>query len=293
MKQMSRSFSILVAALSLALPLSLPPSLPAADSPPNPALLLKQARTAYLKNDLPLALSLASQAITADPKSLSAYYTRGQLHEAARQFDSAAADYSKALELNPASADFYNLRGTAHFKGAKIKESIADFDQYLKLKPDQTPYHWQRGISYYYAKQFHDGRRQFESHQTVNENDVENAVWHFLCISPTDGLEKARAALLLIKPDPRIPMTQIYNLFAGKGSAEDVITAAEAGEPSPPELKQRLFYAHLYLALFYEASNNITKAREHMTKAAGPYLVPHYMGDVARVHMHLRGWNNP
>ena len=32
------------------------------------------------------------------------------------------------------------------------------------------------------------------------------------------------------------------------------------------------------------------KAREHITQAAGPFRMDHYMGKVAVMHAKLRGW---
>ena len=154
--------------------------------------------------------------------------------------------------------------------------------------PTQAPYHWQRGISYYYAGRFEDGRKQFELHQTVNSNDVENAVWHFLCVARGSGVEKARAALIPIKGDARVPMMEVHALFAGKVKPEAVLQAAAAGRPPPSQLNRQLFYAHLYLGLYFEVIGNDEQAREHIAKAAGTYRTEDYMGDVARVHLQLR-----
>src|SRR5437899_12625962 len=182
-------------------------------------------------------------------------------------------------------AQAWQNRGIIHFKLAQIDEAISDFDQFLKLNPAQAPYHWQRGICYYYAERFEDGRKQFELHQTVNPNDVENAVWHFLCIARSAGLEKARACLIPIPEDARVPMMQIHALFAGKAKPEDVLKAAGAGAPAGPEVHRRLFYAHLYLGLYSEAVGDETKAREQIAKAADEYGGADYMSDVARVHL--------
>jgi lipoprotein NlpI len=121
----------------------------------------------------------------------------------------------------------------------------------------------------------------------VDTNDVENAVWHYLCNARAAGVEKARAGLLKIGKDRRVPMTEVYALFAGKAKPEDVLTAARAGDPRGEELKRRLFYAHLYLGLYYETEGDKKKAREHITKAADDYRIGHYMGDVAVVHRDL------
>jgi lipoprotein NlpI len=52
-------------------------------------------------------------------------------------------------------------------------------------------------------------------------------------------------------------------------------------------MNQRLFYAHLYVGLYYEAIGDRKRAREHILKAADDDKADHYMGDVARVHAAL------
>src|SRR5262249_61108175 len=92
----------------------------------------------------------------------------------------------------------------------------------------------------------------FESHRTVNPDDVENAAWHFLCVARAESPEKAKEALLPVGPDPRVPMAQIYRMFGGTLAPEQVLSAAGARPESQ-------FYAHLYVGLYFEALRN--KAR--------------------------------
>ena len=132
----------------------------------------------------------------------------------------------------------------------------------------------------------HRDQRQFELHQTINSNDVENAVWRFLCLARRAGIDKARASLLKVENDPRVPMRQIYALYAAKGSAEEVMKAA-AAKSSPAELNERMFYAHLYLGLYFDVAGNEKMAREHIAQAAELFKVDSYMGDVARIHAAL------
>jgi lipoprotein NlpI len=103
-----------------------------------------------------------------------------------------------------------------------------------------------------------------------------------------DGVEKARAGLLKVGEDKRVPLMRVYDLFAGKAKPEEVLTAVEKGKPSKEELKLRFFYAHLYLGLYYEAEGDKKKVLEHMKKAVEDYSTHGYMGDVARVHLELR-----
>ena len=249
--------------------------------------LLARAQAAFSAGKTNEALALATKATEGDPKNPEGFYVRGRLHEAGRQYDKAVADYSKVLEIDATATGLYQRRGEAYFKMGRIDESIADFDKFLQLVPRQEPQHWQRGISYYYAARYEDGRKQFESHQTVNPNDVENAVWHFLCVARLSGVPKARAALIPIKGDQRVPMMEIHALYAGKGTVDGVLAAARAGNPSGAELNRRLFYAHLYLGLYYEASGDAKTARGHIAKAAENFEPGNYMGDVARLHLKL------
>ena len=45
------------------------------------------------------------------------------------------------------------------------------------------------------------------------------------------GVDKARAGILKIGRDRRVPMMEVYALFAGKAQPADVLAAAKRGEP--------------------------------------------------------------
>jgi lipoprotein NlpI len=241
--------------------------------------LLKQAGEAVRTGRTEEALTLATRATTNYPTNSDAWFLRGVLHERLGKHTNAVADYDQAVKFKPASAIIFQHRGVEHFRLGNFEKSVADFDRFLKLSPEQAAHHWQRGISCYYAGQFEEGRKQFELHQTVNPHDVENTVWHFLCVTRSSGLEKARASLIPIEGDARVPMKEIHALFAGKGTVEGVLDTARSGRGEEP-----LFYAHLYLGLYFEALGDREKAREHIFKAAREFKAEHYMGDVARVH---------
>ena len=230
--------------------------------------------------------------------SISANSLLGEGGEAGRLLKQAqqAADEGKrldavrfataAIETDSKLAFAYYLRGREHFRLGKIGESVADFDQFVKLRPDLEPRQWERGLSYYYAGQFEKGAKQFELYQTYHDNDVENSVWRFACLARREGSEKARETILPILNDPRVPMMPIYKLFRTKLSPVAVLQAARAGRPTPEQLNNRLFYAHFYIGLFFEAEGEAEKARRHIL-ASQEYKVGHYMWDVARHHASL------
>lgn len=170
----------------------------------------------------------------------------------------------------------------ADFENGRIAQSVAGFDRLAKLLPDYAPQLWQRGIALYYAGRFQDCRAQFESHRTVNPNDVENAAWHYLCVARAESAAKAKAALLPVGPDARVPMREVYQMFRGAMSPEQVMRAA-GSDPGGQ------FYAYLYTGLYYEATGNHERAMQQIAAAAEDRFAPAggYMHMVARVHRDL------
>jgi lipoprotein NlpI len=220
-------------------------------------------------------------------ESLSALLNRGNEQLRDGRPAEAVATFTRCIDLAPKRSDLFDLRGTAHFFAGKFKESVADFDRAITLDPELAPGHWRRGISLYYAGEFEKGKKQFEGYEKVDTNDVENAVWHFLCAARKDGVDSARKGILKIGKDRRPVMMTVYDLFRGTAKPADVLAAAEGGELSDEGRQAARFYAHLYVGLYYEAVGDAKKAAEHLALAGGKYRIGHYMGQVARVHAEL------
>lgn len=267
----------------------------AADKKPKPEkvepkadYLLGQAQSAYAKGDRPQALSLINKAIQLEPDNPRPYFARARYFSGQGDSAKAVEDFDKVLKLNPADFDSYKLRGIEHFILGHIADAVNDFNQYVLVVPRSGPYEWQRGIALYYSDKFAEGRLQFEQHQTVNSQDVENAAWHYFCVARQEGPDKARSLLLPIAADGRVPMMEVYALLAGKGTAEAVLEAATANNPSPTTRNRQLFYAHLYLGLYYEVNKEAAKSEDHIQKAVQLAAKEDYMGKVALVHAKLR-----
>jgi lipoprotein NlpI len=253
------------------------------DAPPYLNLIL-EAQEAQAKGLMGKALEALDKAIQLDPKQVGGYFLKGKIFSLQRKPEEAIACFSKVIELDAKASSAFAGRADEEFKLGKFDESVADYNRYVELEPRRLPYEWKRGIALYYDGRFEEGRKQFELHQTVNPNDVENGVWHFLCGARTSGIEKARASMMSISKDSRVPMAEIYELFRGKGTEADVLKAVERGFPSEVELEARKFYAHLYLGLFYEATGDKKNCYEHIKQAATEFTSDDPMGDVARVH---------
>jgi lysophospholipase L1-like esterase len=166
-----------------------------------------------------------------------------------------------------------------------MAKAITDFDRLVTLNPRSDPFLWQRGIAYYYAGRYQDGVAQFERHQRVNPNDVENAAWHFICTARATNVTTARRTLIPIRGDTRIPMNAVHALFANQITPDDVISAAEAAPPA--ERLQARCYGHQYVGMYYEAMGRPDLAQQHMKLAAETHNAPNYMGKIAKLHYRL------
>ena len=246
---------------------------------------LARAHAKYREAKYDEAAQLATAAIQQDAESTAAYRLRTAAYEQLGKLDLAIADLSQVIKRQPDAADTFQHRGELHFQAGHIASSIEDFDRYLLARADQEPYHWQRGISYYYAGEYAKGARQFEVHKTVNPQDVENAVWHYLCKTRLEGVERARADLIEIDRDDRPWALPVYRMFQGRLTPAEVIRQAEQGNRTEKARKDSMFYSHLYVGLYYEAAGESDLARKYIEIAATQYSAPHYMGAVARVHL--------
>lgn len=173
-------------------------------------------------------------------------------------------------------------RAVEAFAAGRIAESVQGFDRLAALDPEGASHLWQRGIAQYYGGRHRECRAQFEQHRTVNPADVENAAWHFLCVARAESPEKARAALLPVGRDARVPMREVYEMFRGALTPAQVLAAGQGLEGE--------FYAQLYVGLYYEAIGEAARSREHIALAAADRYerAGGYMHMVARVHRGLR-----
>jgi lipoprotein NlpI len=235
----------------------------------------------------------------ADEKNAKEAFEKAVSYAAKREHDKAVEAFSEAILANPKALPIYDRRGDSYLKLGKFTEAIADFDKFLEGNPKFEPEHWRRGIAYYYAGKHAEGVKQFQTHKLVNPQDVENAVWHYLCNSKVIGKEKAAKELIDVTTDRRVPMAEIQKLYAGKLRPDEfekmLIFKFDENKPEAkpdPRFdtkteagKEALFYGHLYVALWYESEGKDKKVVELLTPAVDKYVITHYMWDVAKVHL--------
>ena len=212
-------------------------------------------------------------------------------NQAARSHDFklAVAEADVAIEAGLTQPLVFYYRARWNFRAGNIKDSLRDFDRFVKAEPERSNSQWERGITCFYANEFEAGAKQFVDYQNYHDNDVENAVWRYLCQAKLDGKEKAREAILPIKNDTRVPMMEIYRLFRGESTPKKVLDVLKSANASGELARREAFDAHLYLALYFDSEDDLPRATKHVDLAVKQFQKGDYMWAVAVEHQkHLR-----
>jgi lipoprotein NlpI len=239
-----------------------PAQLPASEKPTfDPASLHQAIADAYIANDLQQAAGLADKIDLTDSST------------------------SVATSL-------LYIIGEAYFATGKPKQSVAAYDRLLKDRPNLKPQLWQRGLALYYAGDYAAGIDQLESHQSYNSQDVENSVWHLMMKAKIGSVAQARQAMIPISRDGRVPMKQIFDMFAGTGSPKSVLQACDYDESSSTGVidpDSATYHGWLYIGLYHEMMGDPDAARKAMTQAEkfNP-LTSGLMAHIAKAHLLIR-----
>jgi lipoprotein NlpI len=200
---------------------------------------------------------------------------------------------TEGLKAAPKSVDTYSRRGDAHFMRGSFKEAVADYEKMVELDSALDAGHWRRGIAYFYAGQYEKAARQFEAYHSQDDVDRENGIWRYFSQAKAFGLEKAKAGLLKYAKDDREPFPDVYQLFEGKRTPEQILEKIKSAEIGDDAREPRYFYAHLYIGLNSAVLDRPGEAVKHLRKAVENKWAPNsgfgpdYMWHVGRLHYDL------
>ena len=194
------------------------------------------------------------------------------------------------IETLPKSIDLYSQRADAYFFRGEFDHALADYEQMVKLDETQAPGHWRRGIADFYAGKYQAASDQFELYHSFDDVDRENGIWRYLSQVKAYGRNKAREGLLKYKKDDREPFPDVYQLFAGKLTSDEILKKIRDAKLDAVEREKRLFYAELYIGLNFDVEKEPRPAFEHLRAATAtrwPRTAgygPQYMWHVGRLH---------
>ena len=165
------------------------------------------------------------------------------------------AELEGQLKALPAIADTdadavgkYSRRGDLHMFLGKFAEAESDYKKMSMLNPDLDASHWRLGIAMYFAQHPEDAAAQFDKYHSFDNVDRENGIWRYLSHRAAFGKEKAREQLLKYEKDDRPPFREVYQLFEGTMTADQVLQSISPDLPESSR-QSRLFYAQLYVGL--------------------------------------------
>jgi lipoprotein NlpI len=196
------------------------------------------------------------------------------------------------LQVEP-SVQAYSERGDAYFKRGQFAKAVADYDAMVVQDPKIEKSHWRRGIAYFYAGLNEKAARQFETYDSFDNVDRENGIWRYFSQVKAFGKERAREGLLKYAKDDREPFPDVYRLFEGKRTPDQIVEKIKTAEIDDEQREMRSFYAHLYIGLNFAVEGKTDDAIPHLRKAVankwGPRsgYGPEYMWQVGRLHYEL------
>lgn len=95
------------------------------------------------------AIQVYDSAISSNPNDPDAYVGRAQAYAGSRDFERAAADYTKAIELGVTTENLpvvYNNRGLAYFGMDQDDLALADYSKAIELRPDYATAYINRAL---------------------------------------------------------------------------------------------------------------------------------------------------
>jgi lipoprotein NlpI len=175
-------------------------------------------------------------------------------------------------------------RGNVLFRLERFDEAIADFDvAAVTRRPHNENSCWERGLAQYYVGDYEGAKDQFARYHKVGARDIENGIWLFLSTAEAESIEVARETMIEYPRNARgAPFPALYALYSGEGDVESVLEEAQ-GEPRHVDLlRRKLFYAHYYIAKYFEALDDKKRAFTHIEKALAN-RIPHFMYTCAEI----------
>lgn len=232
-------------------------------------------------------LVLAGVAVAEEPEELEA-----RLREK-------LSELNDQVSQRPNGVDGYSARGDVRFFLGEFAGAVEDYSKMVELVPSTDTSHWRRGIAFFYAGRFADAAAQFERYHAFDNVDRENGIWRYLSMYKAHGQERARQELLRYEKDDREPFGDVYRLFSGEISPDQILQRIRDAEIPETEREKRRFYAELYIGLNELVEGRTNTAREHLAAAVAcqwPRRAgygPHYMWQVARVQAALLSQPQP
>lgn len=166
----------------------------------------------------------------------------------------------------PDAVELYSRRGDLLMFLGQFEKAEADYLAMVKLEPDLDTSHWRLGIAMFFANHPKRAAAQFDKYNSFDNVDRENGIWRYFSHYRAFGREEARKQLLKYEKDDRPPFKEVYQLFEGRLTPDEVLKAIP-DDVAGSSRESRLFYSHLYIGL-NQAVEGKTEEAQHSLRIA-------------------------
>lgn len=175
------------------------------------------------------------------------------------------AELNARSSIDPKADDAvkqYSSRGDLLMFLGEFERAESDYVEMVRLKPELDASHWRLGIAMFFAGHPEKAAQQFDKYNSFDNVDRENGIWRYLSHYRAFGREEARRQLLRYEKDDRPPFKEVYQLFDGGLTADDVLSAIP-DDLAATDRDPRLFYSHLYIGM-----NQVVESKTAAAKAS-------------------------
>lgn len=188
----------------------------------------------------------------------------------------------------PSASQKYSMRGDVQMFLGNYELAVADYRKMVVLDPTLDASHWRLGIALFFAGKPEEAAAQFEKYHSFDNVDRENGIWRYLSHYRASGMERARKELLRYEHDDRPPFAEVYQLFEGKLTPEQLRSSLPENLTAS-DRQSREFYIDLYIGLNELVQKHPDAALEALRRASeNPWprragYGPRYMWHVAQL----------
>lgn len=220
--------------------------------------------------------------------SLTGAQEKDQLAEQEKVWSETVAAATRLIEKDP-QVRHYSRRGDACFFLGKFPEAVADYEAMTALDESLTTSHWRLGIAYYFTGQYAQSEKQFSAYHQFDQVDRENGLWRYLAMARQKSVDEAKKNLIKYGKDDRAPLPAIYRMYRQEQTPAELLQSIRDADLNDDERAKQLFYAELYVGLYFDVRDDKPTAQRHLNTAArsswhaAAGYGPNFMGHVARL----------
>ncbi len=204
------------------------------------------ALEAYKSGANDSAMARADRAIALNTRFAKAYKLRGDLHQRAKEYDLAFAEYKQAEQLDPNDSRLYVSRGALRISQGMHKAALKDCQKAIDLDPTDPDAYYNRACALYLTGDVEGAKKDSEKAIALKPDHAEalylSGVAKGELYDEDAGLEDINAALAM---DPKIPgglMSVAVLLFESERYAEAIDKFAEVIASDTTELAAAHYY---------------------------------------------------